>query len=104
VSARLTSVDLPGWTAGALCAQVDPELFFPEKGGSVKDALRVCARCEIRARCAAEALANAEHFGVWGGLTERKRRRKLRDARHVAAASVVPADQTAPEVLGGEAA
>jgi WhiB family redox-sensing transcriptional regulator len=105
VSARLTSMDLPKWTVGALCAQVDPELFFPERGGTapeiVRDALRVCAACEIRARCAEEALANHERFGVWGGMSERTRRRKLRET---AAASVVAAGPTAAVVLGGEAA
>jgi hypothetical protein len=106
VSAHLTLLDSPAWTAGALCAQVDPELFFPERGVApeqVRQALQVCAACEIRARCAEEALANHEPYGIWGGMTERTRRRKLREARQVPAA-VVAADQTAAVVLGGEAA
>lgn len=63
------------WTELALCSQIDPELFFPEKGGSAREAKRICTRCEVRAECLAYALAHAERFGIWGGLSERERRR-----------------------------
>lgn len=62
------------WRAGALCAQVDGDLFFPEKGESALPAKRVCAGCPVRAECLAEALARPERFGVWGGLSEPERR------------------------------
>ena len=62
------------WTASALCAQADPDAFFPEMGGSARAAKAVCSRCPVRAECLAEALANREPFGVWGGLTARERR------------------------------
>jgi WhiB family redox-sensing transcriptional regulator len=57
----------PSWQERALCAQTDPEAFFPEKGGSTRDAKKVC-------------LANDERFGIWGGLSERERRRLKRAA------------------------
>lgn len=63
------------WQERALCAQTDPEAFFPEKGGSTREAKRVCLVCEVRAECLAYALAHDERFGIWGGLSERERRR-----------------------------
>ncbi len=62
------------WQADALCAQTDPEAFFPEKGGSTRDAKRICQGCEVKAQCLDYALANDERFGIWGGLSERERR------------------------------
>jgi WhiB family redox-sensing transcriptional regulator len=70
--------DLPeelAWQERALCAQTDPEAFFPEKGGSTREAKRVCMSCDVRAECLTYALANDERFGIWGGLSERERRR-----------------------------
>jgi WhiB family redox-sensing transcriptional regulator len=64
-----------GWQTEALCAQTDPEAFFPEKGGSTRDAKKVCGACNVRAECLEYALANDERFGIWGGLSERERRR-----------------------------
>jgi WhiB family transcriptional regulator, redox-sensing transcriptional regulator len=63
------------WRENALCAETDPEAFFPEKGGSTREAKRVCTGCEVRAECLEFALANDERFGIWGGLSERERRR-----------------------------
>ena len=63
-----------GWRDSALCAQTDPEIFFPDKGESVTAAKRVCRSCEVRAECLQEALDRGERFGVWGGLSERERR------------------------------
>ncbi|MEO7016387.1 MAG: WhiB family transcriptional regulator [Leifsonia sp.] len=65
------------WQSDSLCAQTDPEAFFPEKGGSTRDAKRICGSCEVRSQCLEYALANDERFGIWGGLSERERR-KLR--------------------------
>jgi WhiB family redox-sensing transcriptional regulator len=67
-----------GWQEKALCAQTDPEAFFPEKGGSTREAKRVCTSCEVRAECLEYALENDERFGIWGGLSERERRRMRR--------------------------
>lgn len=66
-----------GWQSDSLCAQTDPEAFFPEKGGSTRDAKKICSSCEVRAHCLEYALENDERFGIWGGLSERERR-KLR--------------------------
>lgn len=63
------------WQERALCAQTDPESFFPEKGGSTREAKRTCMSCEVRVECLDYALANDERFGIWGGLSERERRR-----------------------------
>ncbi|HEU5475854.1 MAG TPA: WhiB family transcriptional regulator [Actinophytocola sp.] len=63
------------WQERALCAQTDPEAFFPEKGGSTREAKRICQGCEVRAECLEYALAHDERFGIWGGLSERERRR-----------------------------
>ena len=68
------------WQAEALCAQTDPEAFFPEKGGSTRDAKRVCQTCPVRTECLEYALANDERFGIWGGLSERERRKLKREA------------------------
>lgn len=65
------------WQADALCAQTDPEAFFPEKGGSTRDAKKVCGECTVKSECLEYALAHDERFGIWGGLSERERR-KLR--------------------------
>ena len=65
------------WQTDALCAQTDPEAFFPEKGGSTRDAKKICTGCEVRGECLEYALSNDERFGIWGGLSERERR-KLR--------------------------
>lgn len=66
------------WQDRALCAQTDPEAFFPEKGGSTREAKRICMGCEVRNKCLDYALANDERFGIWGGLSERERRRLKR--------------------------
>ena len=63
------------WQERALCAQTDPESFFPEKGGSTREAKRVCTGCEVRPECLEYALGHDERFGIWGGLSERERRR-----------------------------
>ncbi len=68
------------WQERALCAQTDPEAFFPEKGGSTREAKAVCASCEVRAQCLEYALENDERFGIWGGMSERERRRYKRRA------------------------
>ena len=72
--------DALDWRDAALCAQVDPEAFYPEKGGSVLAAKRTCCACEVRAECLEYALATNQTFGVWGGMSEFERK-KLRRTR-----------------------
>jgi Transcription factor WhiB. len=71
----MSDVEELAWQEKALCAQTDPEAFFPEKGGSTREAKRVCLSCDVRDDCLEYALANDERFGIWGGLSERERRR-----------------------------
>lgn len=68
------------WQDRALCAEVDPELFFPTVGESPRLAKQVCMRCEVRSDCLEYALQHNERFGVWGGKSERERQ-ALRSAR-----------------------
>jgi WhiB family redox-sensing transcriptional regulator len=65
----------PGWTGDALCAQTDPDSFFPEQGGSTREAKAVCRSCPVQVECLDYALANEERFGIWGGVSERDRRK-----------------------------
>lgn len=66
------------WQDYGACAQTSPEEFFPEKGQTTREAKRICGACIVRAECLEYALANDEPFGVWGGLSERERRRLKR--------------------------
>jgi WhiB family redox-sensing transcriptional regulator len=72
--------DLKDWKSRANCMGVDPDLFFPERGMSTREAKEVCRGCVVREDCLEYALANGEKFGIWGGLSERERRR-IRRAR-----------------------
>jgi WhiB family transcriptional regulator, redox-sensing transcriptional regulator len=66
------------WQSRANCMGVDPELFFPERGSSTREAKEVCRGCVVREDCLEYALANGEKFGIWGGMSERERRRVRR--------------------------
>lgn len=79
-------------TKDMLCLQVDPEIWFPEKGASARDAKQVCQQCPLAAaefggngRCLDVAMANNEQYGVFGGLAPLERKR-LRAARKSEAA------------------
>ena len=63
----------PEWMSWSNCRFTDPEVFFPEKGGSTIEAKRICARCPVEIECLEYALVNDERFGVWGGTSERTR-------------------------------
>jgi WhiB family redox-sensing transcriptional regulator len=63
------------WMDGAVCAQTDPEAFYPDKGGSTSAAKRTCLSCDVRTECLQYAITNNERFGVWGGKSERERRK-----------------------------
>lgn len=62
------------WADDALCAQTDPELFYPNKGEPTREAKAICGKCLVAAECLDYAVDNDERFGVWGGLSERERR------------------------------
>jgi WhiB family redox-sensing transcriptional regulator len=71
------------WQDNANCLGVDPDLFFPERGASTREAKEVCRACIVRVECLEYALMNGEKFGIWGGMSERERRR-IRRARALA--------------------
>ena len=74
----LTSESPHAWQTRANCMGVDPELFFPERGSSTREAKEVCRGCVVRIECLEFAIANSEKFGIWGGMSERERRRVRR--------------------------
>lgn len=94
--AALFDPDPGEWQSRALCAQVDPELFFPEKGGTDRPAKQVCQGCEVRPECLAYALEHGEHFGVWGGLS-RPERLKLKQTGIVPVREPRPVETAAHE-------
>lgn len=62
------------WRQEGQCSQTDPELFFPEQGGSsTREAQKICLGCKVAEQCLEFAIANNEQFGIWGGLTRRER-------------------------------
>lgn len=67
-----------GWWDLANCLGVDPDLFFPERGASTKEAKEICRGCVVKKDCLEYALENGEKFGIWGGMSERERRRLRR--------------------------
>lgn len=73
------------WADRALCAEVDPELFYPDASVTARHAKRVCMACEVRVACLDYALRTGQRWGVWGGLSERQRRAILRQRERRAA-------------------
>ena len=71
------------WQQYANCLGVDPDLFFPERGASTRTAKSICRECQVRPECLEFAIVSSEKFGIWGGLSERERR-KIRRQRAVA--------------------
>ena len=67
-----------GWRLLAACRGEDTEKFYPEVGGSSEAAIRICKRCIVQNDCLKDALKSDEQHGVWGGLTERQRRKLKR--------------------------
>jgi WhiB family redox-sensing transcriptional regulator len=63
------------WRDLGRCAEVDPDTWFPDKGGSIAEAKRICFACEVRVECLTYALGHGERHGVWGGLSYPQRRR-----------------------------
>lgn len=69
----------------ANCKGVYDGRFFPGRGESIKPAQEVCAGCYVRDECTRYAIENREKFGVWGGLSERERRRLRKRERSIQA-------------------
>lgn len=72
------------WVQSALCAGLPPDMFFPERGESVAEAKAVCARCSVATECLAYAVDTGQKHGIWGGQSERQRRRLRASARGTA--------------------
>ena len=61
------------WMDNALCAQTDPEAFFPEKGESARPARLICHRCAVQGACREYAIEQGFRHGIWGGMSDRER-------------------------------
>ena len=72
------------WHKDAACLDADPEIFFPERGGSSKEARSYCERCPVVEECLSYALENHEEYGIWGNTSDRERRGLRRQRRSVA--------------------
>ncbi|MGH8985885.1 MAG: WhiB family transcriptional regulator, partial [Acidimicrobiia bacterium] len=79
LAANATDTSDRRWQERANCLGVDPDLFFPERGASTREAKSVCRGCDVRLECLEYALGHGEKFGIWGGLSERERRRVRRE-------------------------
>ena len=79
------------WQDQANCLGVDPDLFFPERGASTREAKEVCRGCVVKQDCLEYALATGEKFGIWGGMSERERRKIRRKQREEGAGTAATA-------------
>lgn len=68
------------WTLRAACLDMPDAVFYPERGEDIRRAKRICRTCPVIVECLEYAVAHNERFGVWGGLSERERRRLRREA------------------------
>lgn len=69
------------WMEDALCAQTDPDIFYPEKGGSTAPATSVCNNCMVRDECLEYAVSNDIRHGIWGGTSDNDRKRMARERK-----------------------
>ena len=74
----------PGWQYWAACKGVDPDLFFAERGAPTRPAKKICSSCLVCEDCLEYSMTLPERFGIWGGLSERERRRLRRQRRKAA--------------------
>jgi WhiB family transcriptional regulator, redox-sensing transcriptional regulator len=66
------------WMTAARCREHDPDVFFARGAAQSRRAVRICGSCPVRAECLRYAIEHGIDFGVWGGMTERQRRRYVR--------------------------
>ena len=69
------------WRQRAACRGVDPSVFYPVEDEAAESAKVICGQCPVRQPCLEYALVTRERDGVWGGATERERRRIIRQRR-----------------------
>ena len=77
----MTALMTASWRKRAACRGIDPEVFYPDSDEEAEEAKVVCGMCPVREACLEFALAHREREGVWGGATERERRRIVRQRR-----------------------
>ena len=75
---------VPVWRQRAACRGVEPDIFYPVSDEEAEDAKAICGQCPVRHLCREWALTTREKEGVWGGATERERRRIIRRRRRSA--------------------
>ena len=69
------------WRHQAACRGLDPEIFYPVSEEEAEQAKAVCGQCAVQHACLEHALGSRERDGVWGGATEKERRRIIRQRR-----------------------
>lgn len=73
------------WRQHGACRGIDPDIFYPvDDDDDAEGAKEVCGSCQVRQACLEFALVTHERDGVWGGATERERRRMIRQRRRSA--------------------
>jgi WhiB family redox-sensing transcriptional regulator len=82
---ELLATDDLAWQDLANCRGANPDLFFPERGASTRTAKGICRECSVQAECLEFAIVSSEKFGIWGGLSERERRKIRRERAAIAA-------------------
>ncbi len=88
------------WTADALCAQTDADLWYPELGSPARAAKMICRACPVTTECLDYALTHHEAYGIWGGLSERQRRRLRHGAPATARQLCIDCDLPVPPDSG----
>jgi WhiB family redox-sensing transcriptional regulator len=77
-------VDERNWMTNGNCRFEPPATFFPTDGHGVEIAKRICATCPVKRQCLEHALEQRIDHGIWGGASERQRRRILKKRRQLA--------------------
>lgn len=75
---------IQSWRDKGACRGIDPSVFYPGEDEDASEAKSICAQCGVLESCLEHALTAREKEGVWGGLTERERRRVIRQRRRSA--------------------
>lgn len=83
------------WMRLGSCEPTQEDLFFPERGASTREAKEICRLCIVREPCLEYAIENSQKFGIWGGMSERERRRIRRQRAQQRAKNAQDLDQTA---------
>ena len=72
------------WRLKGACNGLDPAIFYPDSDDKADVAVAICAECTVRQMCLEYAVTRREKDGIWGGATERERRRIVRQRRRIA--------------------